>query len=108
MTLIQAGHLPVIARLARHASISPEWLRRNLLISGINLVAHKDRPFRIGTELVVGTGLCHACSRREVVLAPGGYNALCGHGGIPARVLESTERRVGDVVIMPSWTDARL
>jgi MOSC domain-containing protein YiiM len=101
VTLIQDEHLPVIARLTGHAAIPPEWLRRNLLISGINLLALKDRPFRIGAVLLEGAGLCHPCSRMEAVLGPGGYNAMRGHGGITARVLESAELRVGDVVTMP-------
>ena len=99
VTLIQAEHLPVIARLSGHASIPPEWLRRNLVVSGINLLALKDRQFRIGTVLLEGTGLCHPCSRMEEVLGPGGYNAMRGHGGITARVLESGELHVGDALV---------
>jgi MOSC domain-containing protein YiiM len=100
VTLIQAEHLPVIARLTGHVTIPPEWLRRNLLVSGLNLLALKDRPFRIGVVLLEGTGLCHPCSRMEQVLGPGGYNVMRGHGGITARVLESAELRIGDVVTM--------
>jgi MOSC domain-containing protein YiiM len=100
VTLIQAEHLAVIARLSGHVSIPPEWLRRNLLVSGINLLALKDRPFRIGAVLLEGTGLCHPCTRMEAVLGPGGYNAMRGHGGITARVLESADLRVGDVASM--------
>jgi MOSC domain-containing protein YiiM len=96
VTLIQAEHLAVIARLSGHVSIPPEWLRRNLLISGINLLALKDRPFRIGAVLLEGTGLCHPCTRMEAVLGPGGYNAMRGHGGITARVLEGSELAIGD------------
>ena len=99
VTLIQAEHLPVIARLSGHASIPPEWLRRNLVVSGVNLLALKDRQFRIGTVLLEGTGLCHPCSRMEAVLGPGGYNAMRGHGGITARVLESGELHVGDALV---------
>ena len=99
VTLIQAEHLPVIATLTGHTAIPPEWLRRNLVVSGVNLLALKDRQFRIGAALLEGTGLCHPCSHMEAVLGPGGYNAMRGHGGITARVLESGELHVGDALV---------
>ena len=99
VTLIQAEHLPVIAALTGHAVVPPEWLRRNLVVSDINLLALKDRQFRIGEVLLEGTGLCHPCSRMEEVLGPGGYNAMRGHGGIIARVLNGGSLCVGDRVV---------
>jgi MOSC domain-containing protein YiiM len=98
VTLIQAEHLPVIAALSGHAVVPPEWLRRNLIVSGVNLLALKDQQFRVGAVLLEGTGLCHPCSRMEEALGPGGYNAMRGHGGITARVLESGELHVGDAL----------
>jgi MOSC domain-containing protein YiiM len=99
VTLIQAEHLPVIAALSGRPALSPEILRRNLLVSGINLLALKDRRFSVGEVLLEGSGLCQPCSRMEEVLGSGGYNAMRGHGGITARVLEGGELRVGDAVV---------
>jgi MOSC domain-containing protein YiiM len=76
--------------------VVPEQLRRNVVVSGLNLLALKDRSFRLGTALLEMTGDCHPCSRMEEAFGPGGYNAVRGHGGITARVLEGGEVRVGD------------
>ncbi len=95
VTLIQAEHLPVIGALCG-GDAAPEQLRRNLVVSGINLLALKERRFQIGGAVFEGAGLCHPCSRMEEALGPGGYNAVRGHGGLLARVLEAGELRVGD------------
>lgn len=99
VTLIQAEHLPVVAALAGLPAVVPEQLRRNLVVSGINLQALKNRRFRIGGVLFEGSGDCHPCSRMEENLGNGGYQAIRGHGGITARVLEGGVIRVGDAVI---------
>lgn len=99
VTLIQAEHLPVIAALSGHAEVAPSTLRRNLLVSGIPLVALKGRRFRVGEVLLEGTDDCDPCSRMEAALGPGGYNAMRGMGGLCARILEGGAIRVGDEVV---------
>jgi len=99
VTLIQAEHLPVIAVLSGHAEVAPSTLRRNLLVSGIPLVALKGRRFRIGEVLLEGTDDCDPCSRMEAALGPGGYNAMRGMGGLCARILEGGVIRAGDEVV---------
>ena len=98
VTLIQAEHLAVIAALSGHEAIAAETLRRNLVVSGIPLVALKGRRFRIGGVLLEGTDACDPCSRMEAALGPGGYNAMRGHGGLCARIVEGGIVRVGDAV----------
>ena len=99
LTLIQAEHLPVVAALAGLPDVSPMTLRRNLVVSGLPLVALKGRRFRIGEVVLEGTGPCDPCSRMEDALGPGGYNAMRGHGGITARVLQGGWLAPGDAVV---------
>jgi len=99
ITLVQAEHLPVIAALAGHATVLPATLRRNVMVSGLPLVALKGRRFRIGEVLLEGTAPCDPCSRMEAALGPGGYNAMRGHGGLCARILEGGTLRLGDAVV---------
>lgn len=99
VTLIQAEHLPTIAALAGHKAVDPALLRRNIVVSGINLLALRKRSFRIGTALFQGTGPCAPCSRMEEALGPGGYNAMRGHGGICAQVIEAGEIAVRDLIV---------
>jgi MOSC domain-containing protein YiiM len=56
VTLLQAEHLTVIAALAGVREIAPAVVRRNLVVSGINLVALKGQRFRIG-EVVRAHGV---------------------------------------------------
>jgi MOSC domain-containing protein YiiM len=98
VTLIQAEHLEAVAKILGAREVHAGSVRRNLVVSGINLYALRDRKFRIGAVLLEGSGPCDPCSRMEEVLGAGGYNAMRGHGGITARILEGGNLRVSDTV----------
>lgn len=98
VTLIQAEHLPAIASMVHNPNVTPGLLRRNLVVTGINLLALKGRRFRIGECELEGTGPCDPCSLMERNLGPGGLNAMRGHGGLTAAVLVGGVIRVGDEV----------
>jgi MOSC domain-containing protein YiiM len=98
VTLIQAEHLDAVASLCGRDAIQPELLRRNIAVSGINLLALKNRRFQIGEVLLEYSGPCEPCSRMEENLGPGGYNAMRGHGGITTRVITGGAIRIGDTV----------
>ena len=99
VTLIQKEHLDTVASIMKKENINPSLTRRNIVVSGINLQALKDQKFGLGDEVVLETtGMCHPCSRMEQNLGPGGYNAMRGHGGITARVINGGIVKNGDSV----------
>ncbi|SHL16999.1 MOSC domain-containing protein YiiM [Pseudomonas punonensis] len=99
VTLIQWEHLAVISALLgrepEHA-ITPEDLRRNIAISGINLFSLKGRRFRVGQAILETTGWCQPCAKLEHRLGLGTFQAVRGHGGITARVIHTGIIRLGD------------
>ena len=98
VTLIQSEHLPVIAALSGHDQIQPERLRRNLVISGLNVRALRKGRLAIGDAMLEVRGPCLPCSRMETELGPGGYNAMRGHGGWYASVAKPGVISLGDTV----------
>jgi MOSC domain-containing protein YiiM len=98
VTLMQTEHLGAIAAYLGRDFIEPALLRRNILVSGINLRALIKQEFRLGSAVLLATGECHPCSRMEKLLGPGGCNAVRGHGGITARILGRGRVQLGDEI----------
>lgn len=98
VTLIQAEHLAVIAALAGKSIVTPQELRRNFVVSSLNLLALRKGMLRLGSVVLEIHGPCPPCSRMEKALGPGGYNAMRGHGGWYASVVTPGIVRAGDTV----------
>ncbi len=98
VTLISQEYIDQITHFMGKDSIAPELLRRNLVVSGINLYALRHQQFKIGDAIFEATAWCHPCSRMEQVLGDGAVAAMLGHGGLCAKILESGLIRVGDDV----------
>ena len=105
VTLIQAEHLPVVAALLQVERVEPALLRRNVLVSGINLWGLRKLRFSIGDVLLEGTGPCPPCSRMEEILGAGGYHAMRGHGGICGRVIQGGRIEIGAEVRLHAGED---
>ncbi|WP_428490438.1 MOSC domain-containing protein [Rhodopila sp.] len=98
VTLIGAEHIAAIGAFLGIGPIEPDLLRRNVVVSGINLHALKGRRFSLGSALLEATGECHPCSRMEQALGVGGYNAVRGQGGVTARIVRAGTVAVGDAI----------
>ncbi|NVO56466.1 MOSC domain-containing protein [Rhodobacteraceae bacterium B1Z28] len=98
VTLIQQEHLAAIGSYLGRGPVSPDILRRNLVISGINLAALKGREVQVGEAILRFTVICAPCSRMEEALGKGGYSAVRGHGGWCAEVVRPGRVRLGDAV----------
>ncbi len=99
VTLISKEFVDQIAGHMGLPDIEPARLRRNIVVSGINLNALRRQRFRIGEALFEATQLCHPCSRMEQELGPGGVVAMLGYGGLCARIIESGVIAVGDRLV---------
>ncbi len=95
VTIVQWEHLPVIAAVLGREAVEPGELRRNIAVSGINVHALQKRRFRLGDALLEGTGYCDPCELMDTSIGPGGLDAMAGHGGITAKVLEGGEVTLG-------------
>jgi len=98
VTLFQFEHLAALSAILEKP-VLPEQIRRNLFISKINLLALRDKIFRIGNDIILkGTGYCVPCKKMEENLGPGGYYSMVGHGGITATVIKTGNIVLNDEV----------
>lgn len=105
ITLLQAEILPILQAWAGREALDAGLLRRNLLVSGLNLAAMRS-PFSdgnnrwaIGEDVIIEvSGPCEPCSKIEQVLGEGGYNMMRGNGGLTAAICTAGLIRVGDAI----------
>ncbi len=98
VTLISSEYIQQICQHTGHAAIDPSLLRRNLVISGMNMNLLRYQRLQIGEVILETSALAHPCSRMDEALGPGGAAAMFGYGGLCAKVIQGGAMRVGDAV----------
>ena len=89
VTLISQAFMTQIAAHLGEADLDPARLRRNVVLSGLNLNALRWQRFWVGEALLEATQLCHPYARAEAELGPGGVVAMFGYGALCAEVIQS-------------------
>ena len=99
VTLISSEYIQQICHHTGHTSIDPRLLRRNLVISGMNMNLLRYQRLQIGEVILETSALCHPCSRMDEALGAGGTAAMFGYGGLCAKVIQGGLMRMGDAVL---------
>jgi MOSC domain-containing protein YiiM len=75
-------------------------LRRNLIVSGVDLLSLIDREFEIQGVRLRGTQHCAPCEWMNVAFAPGTEEFLKENAGLRARILSDGRITVGDARLL--------
>ena len=90
--------MTTIASFIDRDSVSAAELRRNIVVSGINLSILNGHFICINEAIVEIIGNCAPYQNMENILREGGYNAVRNHGGVTAKVEKGGVIRIGDKV----------
>lgn len=107
VTLISSEYIQQICQHTRHQSIDPRLLRRNLVISGMNMNLLRYQRLQIGEVIIETNALCHPCSRMDENLGQGGTAAMFGYGGLCAKIIQGGVMRLDDPVIRLGLQDVQ-
>jgi MOSC domain-containing protein YiiM len=78
-------------------------MRRNVIISGIDLNTLVGKRFRIGDIVFSGSEECSPCYWMDKAIGPGAHEWLRGNGGLRCRIVASGNLSTGgtDLEILP-------
>lgn len=99
VTIISREYIHQIQQQLGKDFIDPIFLRRNLVISGMNLNLLRFQRLQIGEAIFETSALCDPCSRMDENLGVGGAAAMFGYGGLCAKVVKGGLVRLGDAVV---------
>lgn len=98
VTIISREYIHQVAQQLGMDFIDPVLLRRNLVISGMNMNLLRFQRLQIGDVILETSALCDPCSRMNENLGKGGAAAMFGYGGLCAKIIQGGHIAVGDVV----------
>lgn len=93
----------VFEKLAEHFGLrskSAGVLRRNVIVSGIDLIDLIGEEFSIQGVRLRGTSHCRPCYWLDQAFAPGTEDFLEGNGGLRAQILTDGAIAVGDAQLL--------
>jgi MOSC domain-containing protein YiiM len=99
VTIISREYIYQIAQQLGADFIDPAFLRRNLVISGMNMNLLRFQRLQIGGVILETSALCDPCSRMDENLGKGGAAAMFGYGGLCAKIIQGGWIQVGDAVV---------
>ena len=105
VTIISREYIHQIAQQLGMDFIDPTLLRRNLIISGMNMNLLRFQCLQIGEAIFETSALCDPCSRMDENLGAGGAAAMFGYGGLCAKVVKGGLIGVGDSVVRLSMSE---
>jgi len=95
--------LEVFEKLAQHFGLtnkSPGAVRRNVVVSGVELNDLIGEEFSIQGVRLRGTAHCRPCDWLDQAIAPGAEKFLEGNGGLRAQILSDGVIAVGDAQLV--------
>ena len=99
VTIISREYIHQIAQQLGMDFIDPVLLRRNLVISGMNMNLLRFQRLQIGDVILETSALCDPCSRMDENLGKGAASAMFGYGGLCAKIVQGGRISVGDSVV---------
>lgn len=100
VTIISREYLQQIANELGISTIDPALLRRNLVISGMDMDLLRFQCIQIGDAVFETSALCHPCSRMDAALGPGAKQAIMGRGGLCAKIVKTGRIAINDKVVL--------
>ena len=99
VTIISREYIHQVAQQLDKGFIDPALLRRNLVISGMNMNLLRFQRLQIGEAIFETSALCDPCSRMDENLGNGAAAAMFGYGGLCTKIIQGGWIEVGDAVV---------